>query len=180
MISVVVYIWSNGDERDTPEVEETQVISTVTQYTFAGPSFIPTPDDIEIPLVGLGGAARSGIYRVEELKAPNGFMLPSFGSAAEPHTLYFTLDINGNAVFCDKNAVPLTGADLARISKYVKFETTTSQGVNTLNLLVKDEPGNELPKSGGPGTTAFTVIGALICAAGAVGYGINARRRDSE
>lgn len=42
----------------------------------------------------------------------------------------------------------------------IRFEATTTGGVFTIG----NEPGSELPYTGGPGTTLFTLLGAMLIA----------------
>lgn len=117
-----------------------------------GSPFLTTAEDIELNLL-------DGIYNVIETEAPDGYVILKDG--------FYFKTADGVVTITDKDG---------NEAVYDDFEMTTEGDV--IVLKVKNNPGKELPNTGGSGTLLYTMSGfALICAA-ALLYGFRMRRRE--
>ena len=98
--------------------------------------------------------ARSGRYKLEETKAPAGYIIAE-------SAWYMNVDTSGKATFENTQAAPST---------LVSVKTDKSN-----EFWVENEPGAALPKSGGPGTTWMYIFGMLLTVA--AGGALVVRRR---
>ena len=99
----------------------------------------------------------AGTYTITELVAPEGYNL-----LKSPITVVITGSLNQNQKTCSWSAT-------------VDGENATIGNDNLIQLTAKNSSGNELPSTGGIGTTLFYVLGGLmVVGAGAV---LIARRR---
>lgn len=126
-----------------------------TSYTIAPAGTADTVTTISAGSITIKGLDDSTIYYLHETKAPDGYNLLTGPVEIQISADYETA---GNAV---KNGYPT-----------VKVDGTES---GTLSTNVKNYTGNELPSTGGMGTTAFYVVGGTL-AAGA-GIMLIARKR---
>ena len=99
-------------------------------------------------------ALPSGRYKLEETKAPAGYIIAE-------SAWYMNVDTSGNATFENTQAAPST---------LVSVKTDKSN-----EFWVENEPGAALPNSGGPGTTWMYVMGMMLTAA--AGGALVVRRR---
>jgi len=103
-----------------------------------------------------------GDYELVETTAPDGYLLTA-------NKYHFTLGTNGN--------ITVTSAEtFADGTVIVTKETAKTEGsVGTVSI--KNEPGKELPKTGGSGTLPYT-LGGFILMISALMYGFRMRRRE--
>ena len=100
-----------------------------------------------------------GIYCLTETKAPDGYVVLT-------NKIYFKLTTEGIEL-CDQNGNALS------------YDNAAVIGDDLLTVKIKNTPGEELPMTGGIGTTIFYILGSIL----AVGCGIvlvSRRRMRSE
>ena len=88
----------------------------------------------------------AGRYRLEETQAPDKYVIVT-------KYVYFNIGQDGSVSLTDENG---TGAN--------SNENAALSGTDNL-ITVKNTPGASLPATGGPGTRAVTLFGALLTAA---------------
>lgn len=115
---------------------------------------------------------KNGTYYLEEIKAPNGYNMPTKNVVA------ITVDAEGIVT-------QVTNTDSLPDAEKSKINTSTSgdDGVTIdwdspyYTLTVKNTAGTVLPITGGSGTTIFTLLGLLLLAAGGAMLGLRAGKR---
>lgn len=151
----------------TIEAEDGEELSTETRYYYNGNWVKLSEDNAEESAVTLESVTQTsgkdgkitylnvpdGIYYLEEVKAPDGYNL-----LTDRITITVSSGKIQTAVMNTTNYSPNDEEDI------------------WLTLTVTNSSGYELPKTGGTGTTLFT-IGGLLLMAGAVGCGYRLRRR---
>ncbi len=104
-----------------------------------------------------------GYYEVKETAVPDGYVLTS------DSTFYIKIDQDGNVLqLSPGNGTPETWS-----TSSVGFDNVLSftavEGENPASITVVNMPGTELPKTGGPGTALYSLLGGLmVVTAGAV------------
>ena len=88
-----------------------------------------------------------GKYQLVEKAAPTGFIVGG--------NIIFTVTKDGNVILDENNP-----------KDRVSTASDADQG-DIIVISVKNEPGNALPKTGGPGTILYTVSGLMLLAAAA-------------
>ena len=94
----------------------------------------------EIKLEGL----TSGLYRLEEIKVPDGYI------AADPF-VYFIIADEGNGLSLSLSDKTGDGEN--------QNACATAKG---LTITVRNDPGTALPATGGPGTIALSLLGSVL------------------
>ena len=112
---------------------------------------------------GIGSKNITGLklgtrYQLKEIQAPDGYLLN--GDA-----YYFQLKLNGTVQITDESGTVITNYSTMKIS------------LNDKMISIKNDPGVELPKTGGPGTLPYT-LGGFILMISALMYGFRMRRRE--
>ena len=97
---------------------------------------------------------RPGLYKLQENKAPDGYITTQ--------DTYFKV-VDRKIFLCDENGNTTTGSGddaVPYVNEMAKIETTDN--IAKLKLTVYNTPGAALPNSGGPGTTWIYLIGSLL------------------
>ena len=115
---------------------------------------------IENP-VDIGGLG-IGHYRFKETKTPDGYILTAeytyFEVYMEDRVLKVRLtDKDGNPL-TDDDGHEVTETETAKLSSEIIDNTTIYK------ITVTNTPGTALPRTGGPGTGLFTILGAILIA----------------
>ena len=136
----------------------------VDNVALAGAKF--TFEDMEEPLISgpdgffpIGTDLGAGDYYLTEIKAPDGYNLLDHRvkiTVSADGTVHAMSDVEGTATSYDVSG-------------------PNSDGVITITI--PNNPGAELPQTGGPGTAAFTICGAALIAAGACMFLLRPVRR---
>ena len=117
---------------------------------------------------GSGTAAfaglKSGYYEVKETVPPEGYIL------TEPLIFYIQVKEFGDITLLNKVVDQSTGSitweevpDSEPIGK-VSFTSKKTADGKIITFTVNNEPGAELPHTGGPGTGMFTILGTVLLA----------------
>ena len=84
-----------------------------------------------------------GMYCLTETKAPDGYNILT-------NKIYFNLTPENGIVLCDENGDAIT------------YDNAVVSGTGNLTVTIKNTPGEELPMTGGIGTTIFYILGSLL------------------
>lgn len=131
-----------------------------TAETWLNVSGVTNPFSVDKDTGYLIQDIRSGLYKLQENMAPDGYIITQ--------DTYFKV-VDRQILLCDENGNTTTGDGddaLPYVNEMAKIETTDN--VAQIKLTVYNIPGAELPHTGGPGTTPFMILGALL----AVGAGL--------
>ena len=124
--------------------------------TFSGSEVTGSPftsnENGEIAVQGL----THGYYELKEINAPPGYVLTN----ALPE--YFKIEAGTVSWIEWKETEAGSGWVVKAAGDHVTFENAT--------FTVENEPGVALPNTGGPGTTALTVSGAVLTVSAVLGY----------
>lgn len=110
-----------------------------------------------------------GYYEITEKKAPEGYVLTG------DTTFYFKIE-NGEVKWLEKGtgkpstwAVKTNTSEADMVSFVAARAADESAGTPATNatFTVKNEPGSELPSTGGPGTRLYTILGTMLITLGA-------------
>lgn len=145
-------VGSDGhSESDASEIGSVSGLTTITKIVNGQSRTFTSAFESTGSVQTIGGLP-TGTYRLYEVVLPAGH-ISTYG--------YIQFEIEGNTI---KNVTTDTG-DTSMV------DTTA----NNIDLKIKNEPGTELPNSGGPGTTWIYLLGSLLL----LGSGIMlaARRR---
>ena len=103
-----------------------------------------------------------GQYKLEEVKSPDGYII-------QFRPVEFEVTSDGKIV------APGTTTELAGgVDKHFTYVAGTTTGKSSGSISVQNEPGAELPSTGGSGTHLFYILGAMLTAVALV---LLARRR---
>ena len=105
-----------------------------------------------------------GSYELTETSSPSGYIILN-------NNVHFTVDDEGNVSDPTKDDDTTTDANFA-----VK-QAGTSEG-SKATIVIKNTPGEELPMTGGPGTSPYTLSGIVLMLGAALMYGFRMRRRE--
>ena len=103
-----------------------------------------------------------GYYEVSETKTPTGYIILDDGS------FYLKVDKSGDIKLLKKQTqdetftwVEAAPEEMVGNSSLV---SSLSSGGRTIEITVRNEPGAELPYTGGPGTRLYTILGSILIA----------------
>ncbi len=116
----------------------------------------------DITIFGLA----EGTYKLEEIKAPDGYVLPD-----SPFYITITDSIG---ILGSVGTLDVTGSHTGTGS--IVNTNGMAENILTVWAEITNKPGSTLPETGGMGTTLFTVLG-IILMAGAVSYVFMKRKR---
>lgn len=90
-----------------------------------------------------------GVYQLREIQAPAGYVL------TEEATITFRVKDDGTIVKIGENATELPTGN------WFTFNSLSSTD-KSYSLTVRNEPGKELPSTGGPGVRLFYILGTIL------------------
>jgi LPXTG-motif cell wall-anchored protein len=155
----IIKVDENGDKLGGAKFTLTKGQDGIAEFT----SNTSAPETI-----GLG----KGIYCLTETVAPDGYIILS-------NKIYFKVNPDGTVVLC--NEAGETEVEYGGGTTPVTYDNASVSNPPDVvrgTVSVSNEPGTELPNTGGSGTLLYTMSGfALICAA-ALLYGFRMRRRE--
>lgn len=134
-------------------------------------------ESVTLSTNGLGqinlGGLDVGTYYLKEVKAPDGYQLPSDKDAVTTLVMDDTTGGNPNGADGNLDSGTATGSMVE--------ENTTATNGNMLSFkLMNTKPGFELPTTGGMGTVLFTAGGLVIMACGAVLVLVTLKKKKAE
>ena len=110
-----------------------------------------------------------GRYRFTEVKAPDGYLILN-------NHVYFEVYKDNQDSKLKARLIDERGNVIASQTTDQATITTEGSGDTTVfTIAVKNIPGNELPRTGGIGTTAIYATGALLV--GIAGFGLVSKKR---
>ena len=121
----------------------------------------PYGDQFEVSKTGDGYKfvkLNPGSYRLDEVQSPEGYLITTTST-------FFV--VNGKTTNGVITLTPGQEQQNASLKQTVLKDDTIS---------IKNIPGQALPRTGGPGTTLFTITGSAMCLAAVVMYGFTSRR----
>jgi LPXTG-motif cell wall-anchored protein len=125
--------------------------------TGISPGAPATADSEEVPNPVDLGALDVGRYRLEEKVSPDGYIILSKFVYFE---VYKDTDKQVKVRFTDENGTPLTDAQIEELSGTAIL--TPASGDDPYTITIKNIPGEELPMTGGIGTTIFYILGSIL------------------
>lgn len=134
-------------------------------------------ESVTLSTNGLGqinlGGLDVGTYYLKEVKAPDGYQLPSDKDAVTTLVMDDTTGGNPNGADGNLDSGTATGSMVE--------ENTTATNGNMLSFkLMNTKPGFELPTTGGMGTVLFTAGGLVIMACGAALVLVTLKKKKAE
>ena len=134
-------------------------------------------ESVTLSTNGLGqinlGGLDVGTYYLKEVKAPDGYQLPSDKDAVTTLVMDDTTGGNPNGADGNLDSGTATGSMVE--------ENTTATNGNMLSFkLMNTKPGFELPTTGGMGTVLFTAGGLVIMACGAALVLVTPKKKKAE
>ena len=122
--------------------------------------------------ISIRGFSYDTVYELKEISAPDGYIITEssvyFKAVHEGTQVYLRMTDQSGNLLTDDDENPILDNDNAAVSE------------NGLAISVKNEPGAELPHTGGPGTTLFRVLGALLAAGAGMLFMLKKRRSCEE
>ena len=107
-----------------------------------------------------------GYYEIKETGVPAGYVIT--GDAAS-----YIRVANGSVEMIKVNA---TGDGWETVSSIGNFEFTAASGTENAKVTVSNEPGAELPSTGGPGTNMIYLLGITMIGLASAGFVMKRRR----
>lgn len=134
-------------------------------------------ESVTLSTNGLGqinlGGLDVGTYYLKEVKAPDGYQLPSDKDAVTTLVMDDTTGGNPNGADGNLDSGSATGS-------MVEEHTTATNGNMLSFKLMNTKPGFELPTTGGMGTVLFTAGGLVIMACGAALVLVTLKKKKAE
>ena len=103
--------------------------------------------------IDISGFTYDTVYELKELLPPAGYVITNssvYFKAVHEKQNVFALNRSEWHILTDENNNPVFDNDSAAVSE------------NWLAISIKNEPGVALPKTGGPGTRFFTILGSIL------------------
>lgn len=121
--------------------------------------------------IDISGFTYGTVYELKETAAPAGYVITSgsvyFKAVQENAKPYLRLTDQEGNVLVNENKEPILDNDSAKVSETKLF------------ISIKNEPGVELPATGGPGTTLFYLLGIMLTGLAGAGLVMKRLRRNA-
>lgn len=117
-----------------------------------------------------------GYYEIVETKVPDGYILtsqPEYIKVELGVVTRLSKTVNDESTENVNEGYVISWPENTDNGGMVHF--TAARGKKDATYLIGNEPGVELPASGGPGTTVLTIVGAVLIAAAAATLGMRKR-----
>lgn len=120
--------------------------------------------------IDISGFTYDTVYELKETAAPAGYVITSgsvyFKAVQENAKPYLRLTDQEGNVLVNENKEPIFDNDSAKVSE------------TELSISIKNEPGVELPATGGPGTTLLYLLGIMLTGLAGAGLVMKRLRRN--
>lgn len=189
---VIVFTYSLGvdkvDAKDATKLEGAEFViykTTGTSYVIADggkvTGFTTSKDDATKFTTDANGfvsvaGLEDGDYTIEEVKAPEGYNLPT-GDAAKTAITIAATTVNGQNWVSGKTAADALTAITCNDEAGVL--TLTADAPVNVSVEIKNSKGSSLPTTGGMGTKILYIVGGILVVGAAVLL-ISKKRMDSE